>query len=367
MNMMLVERNRLLEAALLVLTRHTDTAAEMTDNHDNFGLSRQDMAAMLRNASAYRQATLAELEPLLARNQALLPYTDTDASISNVNDLHSIATCLAKIEPTANWGALEGEALTDLTRRLLGMLLSEDWDIALETLSEQALIDRIFDAKDFDAEKKLIIIRYCAGQREVVPQLYTFLSDVAEVMDRYFYIVQPEYDALAAQVTTTQRGALEALLPIEDSWPHQTVQVSITVLCFNSALIFADERRCDIYVGLHVLPLSRMHEAHAMHYVRDLKALADDTRIKMIRMMAKEPLYLQEIARRLELTPATVSHHLNILVGEGLVQLQVKDPGVRHALYITSASQLRKIANRLLRLADEVANDSVKETNSDGK
>jgi biotin operon repressor len=50
------------------------------------------------------------------------------------------------------------------------------------------------------------------------------------------------------------------------------------------------------------------------------KALADETRIRIIALLSVRPLSVQELAGAVEVTEATVSHHLTVLRGAGLVE-----------------------------------------------
>lgn len=59
--------------------------------------------------------------------------------------------------------------------------------------------------------------------------------------------------------------------------------------------------------------------------VRGLKALADPTRLRILRYLAHEQLTPSDLARRLRLRPPTVIHHLNALRLAGLVHLTLKD------------------------------------------
>ncbi len=55
-----------------------------------------------------------------------------------------------------------------------------------------------------------------------------------------------------------------------------------------------------------------------MDIVPLFKALADEKRIKIVALISARPLSVQEIAVAVELTPATVSHHLAVLREAGL-------------------------------------------------
>ena len=64
--------------------------------------------------------------------------------------------------------------------------------------------------------------------------------------------------------------------------------------------------------------------------LRALKALAEPTRLKIIRYLSEEPLSPAQLSRRLRLRPPTVIHHLEVLRLAGLVRLNLEVPGERN-------------------------------------
>jgi DNA-binding transcriptional ArsR family regulator len=63
--------------------------------------------------------------------------------------------------------------------------------------------------------------------------------------------------------------------------------------------------------------------------LRALKALADPTRLRILRYLASQPHTPAQLARRLRLRAPTVIHHLNALRLAGLVQLTLASEGER--------------------------------------
>jgi DNA-binding transcriptional ArsR family regulator len=51
-------------------------------------------------------------------------------------------------------------------------------------------------------------------------------------------------------------------------------------------------------------------------------ALADPSRLRLLRLLAKRPWYGQELAAQLQMSAATISHHLNILTHAGLISME---------------------------------------------
>lgn len=61
--------------------------------------------------------------------------------------------------------------------------------------------------------------------------------------------------------------------------------------------------------------------------LRALKALADPTRLRVLRYLTAEPLTPSELARRLRLRAPTVIHHLSALRAAGLVRVTLQSEG----------------------------------------
>lgn len=66
--------------------------------------------------------------------------------------------------------------------------------------------------------------------------------------------------------------------------------------------------------------------------VRSLKALADPTRLKILYYLSNESLTPSEIARKLQLRPPTVTHHLSELRLASLVELSLNQDEKRYAV-----------------------------------
>ena len=72
-----------------------------------------------------------------------------------------------------------------------------------------------------------------------------------------------------------------------------------------------------------------------------LKALADESRLKIMDALLQEDLYVEALSEMLDLKPPTVSHHLKKLMKAGLVTSQ-KDQ------YYTVFQVNRELLNRRL-------------------
>ena len=79
--------------------------------------------------------------------------------------------------------------------------------------------------------------------------------------------------------------------------------------------------------------------------VNGLKALADPTRLRILRYLASQPLTPAQLASRLRLRPPTVIHHLRELRLAGMVEITLQADGERR--YTANPGSVELIFNRL--------------------
>jgi len=75
------------------------------------------------------------------------------------------------------------------------------------------------------------------------------------------------------------------------------------------------------------------------------KALADANRLKILGLLANQPLSVEQLAEMLDLRPSTVSHHLQYLAHEGLVSAQAQS---YYNIYRLEPGVLEQMAKRFL-------------------
>lgn len=76
------------------------------------------------------------------------------------------------------------------------------------------------------------------------------------------------------------------------------------------------------------------------------KALADETRLKMVGLLAREPHTGEQLAAALDLKPATISHHLGKLLEAGLVAVEAQRGHAKP--YRLRLNAIHQLAERLL-------------------
>ncbi len=85
-------------------------------------------------------------------------------------------------------------------------------------------------------------------------------------------------------------------------------------------------------------------------YLTYINNLGDPTRLKILHQLVERPCCLQEMAKALGLTPATVLHHLGILMGVELIKMQVTS-GKKKVYYQVRKQRLEEVGREIQQLA----------------
>jgi DNA-binding transcriptional ArsR family regulator len=78
-----------------------------------------------------------------------------------------------------------------------------------------------------------------------------------------------------------------------------------------------------------------------------LKALADETRLRILTLLAERPRYGRELARELSLTPATISHHMARLRTAGLTRTEVRMGAEDNDYYVIAYPAVEQLCREI--------------------
>jgi len=95
----------------------------------------------------------------------------------------------------------------------------------------------------------------------------------------------------------------------------------------NYAIIYLDKHLNDIGGG-------------DMGIGDTFKALSDPTRREILNLLKRRSLTAGEISDKFNMTPATISHHLSVLKGAGLVTDEKKGKYIHYELSMTMIEEL---------------------------
>lgn len=194
-------------------------------------------------------------------------------------------------------------------------------------------------------------------KRDAIEKFLGWVSKPEELGEGFLSAMQAYYQAFFEEeekrVEPVLRAGLERAISLESQLSFeelflelsQGIQLSEEFLApkfiiapafWTTPLIFFDRIDKDTMLlmfgarpaDMSVIPGESVPDA----LVRSLKALADPTRLKILFYLSKESLTPSEIARRLQLRPPTVTHHLRELRLASLVEFSIDDENNRYTV-----------------------------------
>ncbi len=302
--------------------------------------TRRQKEEFLAPYRSYRGAMRAGFMPILERYPLLEGYVDS--SPRDQESLRSyeppIMSFLIQMQTVLEAEALPEEEvldtqLNDAFQRILGSDLQKSADAGdpvIHGLPDVMAALEGWDGTDADKFKLLRLYSEC---REVTEQLFGMREAVAEIGRECLKLVGDRFDAGMEKI-----GKLEEVEALLDAvglrYKEDCIgRITPTVMPYDRIMLQLKELPKDsgkfdmnLQVGIETFYLQ---QSRREEYYNDeqllarLKALGDPTRLKILHQLVERPCYLQEMAKELELTPATVLHHLGILMTQSLIGIQV--------------------------------------------
>lgn len=90
-----------------------------------------------------------------------------------------------------------------------------------------------------------------------------------------------------------------------------------------------------------------MEEAYSYDILEMLKALADESRLALLRLLSEREYTVGELAEKIELAEPTVSHHLSRLRMAGLITLRMAGNQRFYSVYANGLARFKRLANEI--------------------
>lgn len=121
---------------------------------------------------------------------------------------------------------------------------------------------------------------------------------------------------------------------VEELKNFQDIYISTIMMRYGSILYEIKDNNLYINLGLRYRDTLRKYRGKSKreYIISIMKSLGDESRFKILTLLKEKALYGQELAEKMGLTTATISHHMNYLHGTGLVTVDKIDNKVYYKL-----------------------------------
>lgn len=240
----------------------------------------------------------------------------------------------------------------DVAQRILG-------EAAEESMSAIEAVE-IIGSSNLSNENKLLLIDVVLHPDDYISLLERALVPVAREFSRCGKLIAPllrlyrhTYDGVdGIEAENAKFGSL-----IEQGERGiMRYEVYPLITYFHLQVIeFSDTTKENVFIGEGVLYRHIMKRSNPKSDISSklssiMSILGNKSRFDIVAKLSKGPQYGRELADYLELTPATVSHHINALISANLIKLDMRGKKVYYSL---NYEQLGAFAKALQELFTE--------------
>lgn len=316
-----------------------------------FLMNQKEIEELLANIKDFKGKVLNRVLPLLENYPDIKPYFMNNTLEENGRARHILAALASRKELAKEHTAEEIDSLM--------LDIFDDWAKTIDETTEKEgkfkdLADIIAFLKGLeeDDSAKFRFIMLYTERHTALPKIQEFVKQGVEVLKEYYPVIKADFEKAVSNLQ--DRKNMEAYLDKLEVIKLGDVESMIVQPCIvtYNQLSIACEDNGEVMAdtGIYMLLPDVMVNNFAGNdgrIISALKALGDTTRLKIIHMLSGKKMYIQEIADDLGLTPATVSHHMNILLQERLISITVDAAKAKKIFYEMNASQLKDLGEAI--------------------
>lgn len=255
--------------------------------------------------------------------------------------------------------AIKKKFEADHGRSFLDCLVSDFLDIAAEEEQKLPLtmdgFMKVIDQSEMRAEMKWEVLRTYHHYEETVDRLFDVMEPLIDIMKPIYQEYQVHFQKFnafwgEACAKGTFKEALEhaVKLKIEDS---NNIAVAPSWMGCNGIVMHASDAKPDtlvvMYIGLFFRDTDFFFHKHKIsreEMCSHLKLLSDPSKYEILCRVKDQARYGLQLAEHLNLTTATISHHVNALSNAGLVSLEKE---ANRVYYRMNKEQLGNLLDQL--------------------
>lgn len=333
---------------------------EIIEHSEKFGLSEDDMRAYLEPIMNYKKEVLKEVLPIFEQFPRLKPYINlTEYEKETGSQL------LGFVMQVGNrlFEEQTSESIDTIFNKGYSSLLDDSVNGNLNDNVEECVISNITDVitsvskLKFEGDFKIRLIELYSERHQLWEDLKNFLTASMGICEKHFSMISKEFNetVLALENTTDFKEIVDATQVLTIS-SDMTPTIIPSIVNFNQLSVHCIDDGFYCHIGIYVLSLIHKEKENKLNYsdlMNDLKALSDATRIKILQLLSEQRMYIGELANVLNLTSATVSHHINILLQSELVSITMDVIKSKKIYYEVNEAKLSSIGDAIKNLGKQ--------------
>ena len=345
-----------IEAMGFIVEAMTNKIENIIENHEVFGKTKKEFESFFEPYTLLKERLVEEVLPRYEKYPTLnkifqmekkLEKDDLDLGIILILDMEQR---YKRPLTNENVDELVGSYMLNRISKVEGL----EKESKINSLSD---LVQVLEGVEIPDGEKMFYISIYQNRYELVKEIETFTEEVAPILQRNFYLIQDQYNKSIMEFKKLE--GLESLLErmvIMKLNMEADKKIIFTVFPFGGINMRHHKENLLVTIGIYIYYFKKWKEEKGFQgaeLVSSLKALGDPTRLGIINRISVRPMYIQELADELDLTPATISHHINILLNSQIVNIIVESDTAKKIYYEVNKDKLREIGKTIEHLGDE--------------
>ena len=320
------------------------------ENSNKFGFSKEQMHDFLDKYITYKDAVLNDILPVFNKKYSILEPYFKSSDLSNYPIFVGIVF---------NYGYklvenISDEEIDDVIMYFLNEMY-EDLVFFDEELKPNLLditdVINLLNKACLDNDLKMNIINLYMNRYSTIRKLVELLKEFAPICEKYFFIIEDDFKKTINYINNIEdlNEVLKSNLSINNvtEWP---ADINISIMFFNQLSMRTIDGISTIRPGIYLFQLCELSEKNKYNdtqMVANLKALADSTRYSIVCMLSEKSMYMQEIADKLGLSAANVSHHINTLLQYEIISALIDSEKHKRIYYEINEKKIESLSQAL--------------------
>lgn len=345
-----------IEAMGFIVEAMTNKIENIIENHEVFGKTKKEFESFFEPYTLLKERLVEEVLPRYEKYPTLnkifqmekkLEKDDLDLGIILILDMEQRYKRPLRNE---NVDELVGSYMLNRISKVEGL----EKESKINSLSD---LVQVLEGVEIPDGEKMFYISIYQNRYELVKEIETFTEEVAPILQRNFYLIQDQYNKSIMEFKKLEglESLLERMVTMKLNMEADK-KIIFTVFPFGGINMRHHKENLLVTIGIYIYYFKKWKEEKGFQgaeLVSSLKALGDPTRLGIINRISVRPMYIQELADELDLTPATISHHINILLNSQIVNIIVESDTAKKIYYEVNKDKLREIGKTIEHLGDE--------------
>lgn len=260
----------------------------------------------------------------------------------------------------SNKGSLDGELSSLENHCFRNSIWKNEIDIKLEDILW------LIENTESSADKKFEIIKIYIDCERVFKEFQEKIGACEYIVNKHYHLIEDRFEEVANNFElykdTEKFLEMANVKSLKDHYSEDIV-IRFSGVSYNGGSFRVSSKKdldTKVIMGIMLFELydySLSFEGTKDKIIEKCKAIGDDTRFTILNLISERPYYVKELAEKMGLTSASISHHLTILFQAGFIEPTVKD---RKTYYNIKDEAFTELGEQLIRIGKDISNEKGK-------